>query len=557
MRHRRHRRAARRRRRRPPLEDARGDGRRAAPPRPRRVRPLPRRAAPGSGTRASRSSTSPPASSRSRNEDGTLWIVFNGEIFNYVELRAELVALGHRFRTRSDTEVIVHAYEAWGERRVRALQRPVRGRALGRRARDARPRARPARRPAALPLRARRPPLVRQRGEGDLRRRPVDPARARPGRARRDVHLLDGRAAAVGVPRRHRARAGPRARSSRARGATDRAFWTPRYPRGAGRRVRRARSTRPSERVRAALEEAVAPAHAARRRAGRQLPLGRPRQLARRRARPAREGRAASARSRIRFEDAEYDETPLPARRWRRASGATTTRSSCAARDIAAAFPEVVAHAERPLLRTAPAPLFLLSRLVRDAGHQGRAHRRGRRRDVRRLRPLPRGEGPALLGAAARARRCGRACSSGSTRTSPARRSRSGRWRASSSAAAASAWASPGFAPPDRAGAPRPRCSGSSRRRCARGRARATSSARLLASLPGRVRAAGRPSRRTSTSRCGRCSPGYLLSSQGDRMLMAHSVEGRFPFLDADVVALAERAAGVATSCAGSTRSTC
>src|SRR5690349_18655247 len=48
------------------------------------------------------------------NADETLWIVFNGEIFNYVELRDELERLGHVFRTRSDTEVIVHAYEAWG-----------------------------------------------------------------------------------------------------------------------------------------------------------------------------------------------------------------------------------------------------------------------------------------------------------------------------------------------------------------------------------------------------------------------------------------------------------
>ncbi|HEV3485764.1 MAG TPA: asparagine synthase (glutamine-hydrolyzing), partial [Vicinamibacterales bacterium] len=48
------------------------------------------------------------------NEDRTVWVVFNGEIYNFAEVRAELEAHGHQFRTRTDTEVIVHGYEQWG-----------------------------------------------------------------------------------------------------------------------------------------------------------------------------------------------------------------------------------------------------------------------------------------------------------------------------------------------------------------------------------------------------------------------------------------------------------
>jgi asparagine synthase (glutamine-hydrolysing) len=50
------------------------------------------------------------------NEDETIWLVFNGEIYNYKSLHVDLVAKGHRFATKSDTEVIVHAYEEFGDR---------------------------------------------------------------------------------------------------------------------------------------------------------------------------------------------------------------------------------------------------------------------------------------------------------------------------------------------------------------------------------------------------------------------------------------------------------
>src|SRR5690242_4198133 len=56
------------------------------------------------------------------NEDESIWVVFNGEIYNFEELQQELIAKGHVFKTKSDTEAIVHLYEEEGENCFRRLR---------------------------------------------------------------------------------------------------------------------------------------------------------------------------------------------------------------------------------------------------------------------------------------------------------------------------------------------------------------------------------------------------------------------------------------------------
>ena len=56
------------------------------------------------------------------NEDGSVWVVLNGEVYNYFGLRQELLERGHTFRTKTDTEVIVHLYEEVGEECVKRLR---------------------------------------------------------------------------------------------------------------------------------------------------------------------------------------------------------------------------------------------------------------------------------------------------------------------------------------------------------------------------------------------------------------------------------------------------
>ncbi len=56
------------------------------------------------------------------NEDRTIWVVYNGEIYNFLELRRQLQSLGHKFKSLSDTEVILHSYEEWGTESIQKFQ---------------------------------------------------------------------------------------------------------------------------------------------------------------------------------------------------------------------------------------------------------------------------------------------------------------------------------------------------------------------------------------------------------------------------------------------------
>ncbi|ABS25455.1 asparagine synthase (glutamine-hydrolyzing) [Anaeromyxobacter sp. Fw109-5] len=464
------------------------------------------------------------------NEDGSLWVVFNGEIFNYLELRAELVALGHRFRTRSDTEVIVHAYEAWAERAFERFNGQF-AIALWSSAREALVLARDRLgvRPMYLCEHGGRLWFASEvkalfAGDPDIPRA-LDPA----GLA--ETFTFWTAVAPQSVFQGVTELEPGHVRTISRAGTDDRAFWTPRYtePEGSGESPDQA-----AERVRAALEESVRL-----RMLRADVPVGSYLSGGLDSSLVAALGRRVKGEKfctfSLRFEDAEYDETPF-----QRAVAArleTEHREVLVRReDIAAVFPDVVAHAERPLLRTAPAPLFLLSKLVRDAGikvvltgegadevfagydlfKEGKVRRFWGRQPASRLRPrlLERlypylARSPVAQQALAR-----EFFGAGRERWDSAGFAHQTRWR---SAAALQ------------------------RLFCAdvrREAQRVDVVDRLLASLPAEFPRWPHLAQdqflevRTLLS-------GYLLSSQGDRMLMAHSVEGRFPFLDPNVVELA------------------
>jgi asparagine synthase (glutamine-hydrolysing) len=468
------------------------------------------------------------------NETNNLWVVFNGEIFNYVELREELVALGHTFRTKSDTEVIVHAYEAWGEgafERFNGQFAICLWDASARRAVFARDRL--GVRPLYLCERGGRLYFASEVraifGADPSIPRAFDPVGVEQTLTFWTVVPPQGVFEGVselepGCVRTY----------DGAGGVRETRFWRPRYPEG-GEGGFRGTLGEATEAVRAALEDATRL-----RMLRADVPVGSYLSGGLDSSLVAALGRRAKGERfqtfSLRFVDREYDETEYQRLMVERL-GTEHHEVLVSRRDVAEAFPAAVEHAERPILRTAPAPLYLLSRLVRDAGikvvltgegademfagydlfREGAVRRFWARQPGSTLRPLLLqrlypylARSPVSQQAFARqffGRDLARAGEPGFAHGT--------RWHTTG---ALKRLLAPAF---------RERASGRD------------VVAELVASLPPEFS-------RWSALAQDQCVEvktllsGYLLSSQGDRMLMANSVEGRFPFLDPRVVALAD-----------------
>jgi asparagine synthase (glutamine-hydrolysing) len=465
------------------------------------------------------------------NEDETLWIVFNGEIFNYVELREELVAAGHTFRTRCDTEVIIHAWEEWGED---ALDRFNGQWAF-----------------ALWDTRARRLVLARDR----VGVRPLYYAE-HDGRVVFGSEIKVVLAGDPSLPRGWDAAgldeaftfwtviaprtvvAGVRELEpghvriydiGREAAVRDRAWWTPRYD-----GEFRGSLAEAGEAVRAALEQAT---RLRMLRAdvdvGSYLSGGLDSSLI------ATMGLAAKGSGfhtfSLRFEDAEYDEGEFQ-RVMSRHLGTTHHEVVVSRADIARVFPKVVWHAERPILRTAPAPMYLLSALVREHG----------------IKVVLTGEGADEMFAGydifreAAVRRFWARAPKSTARPKLldklypylARSPVSQRAMAQAFfGQGLERWREPGFGHDTRwrtTAAVKRLMRGELRE----GRAQGGAVAELLGDLPAdfpRWTHLAQDQYLEVRTLLG----GYLLSAQGDRMLMGNSIEGRFPFLDREVIALA------------------
>ncbi len=295
------------------------------------------------------------------NEDGRLWIVFNGEIFNYVELRPELEARGHHFSTNTDTEVILHLYEEYGTDCLRHLNGQF---AI-----------------ALWDSAQRRLILARDRlGIRPLYYR-VDRGRlvfasevkamlAVPGlqfeidaQALEQVFTywspLSPRSAFVDV------RMVPPGHFLSACGGKVelQAYWSPDFSENG--------SNRDEGRILEEFEHLLTDATRIRLRAdvpvGAYLSGGLDSSVVA--ALIRRDGRSHLDTFSIAFSDPRYDESPHQ-RRMAEFLGTRHQEIFCTPEDIGRVFPDVVWHTETPILRTAPAPMFLLSGLVHRHGYK-------------------------------------------------------------------------------------------------------------------------------------------------------------------------------------------
>jgi asparagine synthase (glutamine-hydrolysing) len=462
-----------------------------------------------------------------------LVIAYNGEVFNYVELRDELRARGARFRTQSDTEVVLQAYRAWGLAALDRMNGQFAFAIWDRRGRElVVARDRLGVRPLYLAEHGGRvwfASEVKALFAGDpAMPRAFDPAGL--GETFTFWTVVPPQAVFRGV---EELRPG-HARVYREGGVTDHAYWRPRYPIG------------DEGGFRGSLGEATDALAGALRRAtelrmlradvpvGCYLSGGLDSSLVAALAREAIGGRLKTFS--LRFVDAEYDETPFQREVVARL-GSDHAEVLVSRADIANAFPAAVYHAERPLLRTAPAPLYLLARLVHDQGikvvltgegademfagydlfREARVRRFWAREPRSTRRPLLLDKlYPYLARGPARARAMAREFFGRDLdRAEAPEFAHLPRWR---SAIALHRLFTPDLrAAIAEAGDP---------------------IARLLATLPDEL-PRWDPLARDQYLEIRTLLSGYLLSSQGDRMAMAASVEGRFPFLDRDVVELA------------------
>jgi asparagine synthase (glutamine-hydrolysing) len=463
------------------------------------------------------------------NEDGTLWISFNGEIFNYVEIAEELVARGHVLRTRSDTEVIIHAFEQWGARcferfngqwAIALWDNRARRLVLSRDRMGVRPLHWAWSGDAFLfasEIKAlfADPRLDRQFDPAGLAEiftfwGPVAPRTSFAG----VQELEPGHCAVLEDGRLH-----------------GRPYWTAAFPAAGSEKVQDL-----AENGRILRERLVAATRLRFLRSdvpvGAYLSGGIDSSVTA--AIIARYTGVPLSTFSLRFTDPEFDEGPFQQEMADRL-GTDHHAVHVSASDIGAVFPDVMRHTERPILRAAPAPLFLLSRLVRTSGYK----------------VVVTGEGADEVLAGYDIFREAKVRLFWTRDPSSVKRRQIAAllypWMQRSPGAVpsfAQAFFSRNLDASDPALSHRPRwdstaaiaslLTGEMRARLDAGRV----DEELVARMP--PEAAGwDPLCRAQWLEMTTLLPGYILSSQGDRMLMANSVEGRFPFLDPDVVAFA------------------